>query len=109
MSVNWNWNMKKGYYIINEKGKDFKVNIYSGNCLGALIYESVNENGKEVYEFYGFWNDEKHLDNCLGLSGGFDNIYDNVIEIHLFTKYKGWEKIARRFVKAKIKVILEYD
>ena len=30
-------------------------------------------------------------------------------KIHLFTNYKGWEKIARRFVRAKIKVILEYE
>lgn len=106
MSVNWNWKMKKGYYIINENEKDFKVNIYCGNCLGVEIFDLVENDG---YIFQGFWNDEKHLENMLGLNKGFDNFYKNVKEIHLYTKYKGWEKIARRFVKAKIKVVLEYE
>jgi len=105
MSVNWSWKRKKGFYFINENGKEFKVNIYCGNCLGVEIYE-INES---EYIFQGFWNDETHLENMLGLNKGFSNLYENVKEIHLFTNYKGWEKIARRFAKAKIKVILEYE
>lgn len=105
MSVNWNWNRKKGFYIVNKDDVEFKVNIYCGNCLGVEIYEFDGDN----YIFQGFWNDEKHLENMLGLNKGFNNLYEYVKEIHLYTKYKGWEKIARRFVKAKIKVVLEYE
>ena len=114
--VRWEWNQRKGFYLIKgqvDKDKLFRVNIYSGNCLGVEIYEFKDENGQEMYEFQGFWNDEKHLENCLGLNVkalcGKNNIYEDVTEIHLFTKYSGWEKIARRFAKAKIKVVLEYE
>lgn len=115
MAVNWNWEHKKGFYLIKENfgemEKVFKVNIYCGNCLGVEIYDFKDEDDNKKYQFVGWWNDEKHLNNLLGLSKEYkgDNSYANVIEIHLFTKYKDWEKIARRFAKAKIKVVLEYE
>jgi hypothetical protein len=115
MSVRWNWNEKKGYYVVKLWGDiERKVNIYCGNCLGVEIYEFKDKDNGDMYELYGFWNDTQHLDNILNLNGKYDyNTYDRedykMLEIHLYTKYSGWGKIARRFAKAKIKVVLEYE
>ena len=115
MAVRWNWNKKKGYYVVKLWDDiERKVNIYCGNCLGVEIYEFKDKDNNDMYELYGFWNDTQHLDNILNLNGKYDyNTYDRedykMLEIHLYTKYSGWEKIARRFAKAKIKVVLEYE
>lgn len=111
MAVNWNWNKKIGVAtMLNHDGKKYKLNIYEANCLGALIYEFKDENGKAMYQFYGFWNDIKHLKNCLGLSREYkDNLYKGVmLKIKLNTFYKDCIKIATYFAKANIKVELYY-
>lgn len=92
----------------------FKINIYQANCLGALIYDYKNEETKkDMYRFWGFWNDLEHLKNCLGLTKDYSNIYiDNgfqsVPKIKLNIYYKNCLKIAECFAKAGIKVELYY-
>jgi hypothetical protein len=111
MAVNWNWNKKIGVAtMLNHDGKKNKLNIYEANCLGALIYEFKDENGKAMYQFYGFWNDIKHLKNCLGLSREYkNNLYKGVmLKIKLNTFYKDSVKMAGLFAKANIKVELYY-
>lgn len=118
MAVNWYWKSKKGTLIYkynmgkeaNNEVMKFKVNIYGGNCLGALIYDYKDENTKEdMYTFYGFWNDETHLKRCLGLVKGYNNIYkDDVVKVRLNTYYKDMCKIAPLFAKVGIKVELYY-
>lgn len=110
MAVNWDWNYKKGEITLKRKG-NFKINIYCGNCSGALIYDFKDENGKEMYQFYGFWNDLKHLKNCLGLSGAHkgDNIYkDEFKKVKLNVYYSECLKMAELFTQAGIKVELYY-
>lgn len=110
MAVNWNWKHKMGVITCYNKTSNskYKVNIYSANCLGALIYE-FKSNGKDKYEFWGFWLDKKHLKNCLGLAKNYDCIYqDIIIKIKLNTFYKDCIKIAEYFSKANIKVELYY-
>ena len=114
MSVNWNWNYKKGYMVIereNDEGKKFRfnVNIYSANCLGALIYDYKNEKGEDMYTFWGFWNDIEHLRNCLGISKKYkgENLYKGEVkEIRLNINYKDSIKIAEAFAKSGIKAVL---
>jgi hypothetical protein len=60
MAVNWDWKAKKGVITWKSCGKNYKVNLYQANCLGALIYE-YKEDGKDMYRFMGFWNDLAHL------------------------------------------------
>lgn len=105
MAVTWNWNNKLGYYLIKNEKVTYKIDLYVGNCLGVEIRNFPNNPNQ--YEFVGFWNNEEHLDNMLGLKKGYSNLYEEVKEIHLFSTYSKWEKIARRFVKAGIKVIIE--
>lgn len=112
MAVNWNWKCKKGIitWFDEYSKKNYKVNIYQGNCLGALIYDYKDEETKKnMYQFMGFWNDETHLKRCLGLVKGHDNLYKNIIvKIKLNTYYKDCLKIAQLFAKANIKVELYY-
>ena len=110
MAVNWSWKHKMGVITCYNKrtNSKYKVNIYGANCLGALIQE-FKENGKDMYDFWGFWNDEKHLKNCLGLTRGYDNLYqDIIVKIKLNVFYKDCVKIATYFAKANIIVELYY-
>lgn len=89
MSVNWNWDAKCGEFVLEQTidakdtKKDFTISIYNGNCMAVFLHEFV-EDGNEKYTFFGFFADKDHAKNCLGLSKGSDNIYDN-----------GWQTIKK--------------
>lgn len=144
MPVTWSWKHKIGSYrlvqkhsfkdgeVVKETIRKFTINIYEGNCLGVCIWEfrgeSNNPNdigpktGKRKivnkYQFMGFWNDAKHLENMLGMHpklwyGG--NCYskehnpDDYLEsIQLNTYYPQAFVIARRFAKQHFRVTLYY-
>lgn len=120
MPVTWWWDLKIGSMTLRgRENQKYKVNIYRGNCLGALIYEykQIDENNKKVdmYQFFGYWNDENHLKRNLGLSKNFDgnkdNIYADLVKLDLNTYYESSWKIAQLFVKAlgnKTKINLYY-
>ena len=117
MAVNWYWKYKMGTLFFrcklgNETNNEvvkYKINIYGGNCLGALIHDYKDEETKkDMYQFYSFWNDEKHLKKCLGLVKGYDNLYKDVVKVKLNTYYKDMCKIAPLFAKVGIKVELYY-
>ena len=110
MAVNWNWKHKMGVITWHNphNNTNIKVNIYNANCLGALIYE-FKENDKEMYDFFGFWNDITHLKRCLGLVKDYDNLYkDKIIKIKLNAFYEENLVIAKYFAKANFKVELYY-
>ena len=110
MAVNWSWKNKMGVLTCKDSsGKKYKVNLYEANCLGALIYEYKSD-GKEMYSFWGFWNDVTHLKNILGLNKkNEDNLYkDVVVKISLNTYYLSNLKVAELFAKAKTKVEMYY-
>lgn len=110
----------------------FNINIYEGNCLGVCLYEysELSEDpgdidpktGKpkviEKYQFVGYWNDAKHLENMLGMhpkQGYVNSCYskkdspsDYIENIRLNMYYKDCEIIARRFIKAGFRVTLYY-
>lgn len=116
--------------------RKFRINIYAGNCLGVCIYnfkgesnnpEKVNpKTGKPrivaKYQFCGFWNDRKHLENMLGMhpkEGYSENCYskaenpnDYMESIHLNTFFnyhmKEFYKVVGAFTKAGIKVTFYY-
>ena len=128
MSVNWSWKYKMGEITVVRKLPDnktlkFKLNLYSANCVAAIIYEFKEqdpETGKmhDMYNFFGFWNDIDHLKRCLGLKKNYDgekvDLYDgvhgidNYIKIKLNTWYKEMIKVGALFAQAKHKVELYY-
>lgn len=121
MSVNWLWKFKMGTITVSQKlpaggpESTYKVNMYSANCTAALIYEYKDkETHKNMYQFWGFWNDIQHLKNCLGMSKGHNsNIYAEkhckIVKIRLNTYYKEMIKVAELFAKTGVKVELYYE
>lgn len=66
--------------------KEFLLHLYQGNAFLILTHE-WEEEGKKKAEVIGFFLDEYHAKNCLGLNkkeGHTDNIYDN-----------GWQRLAK--------------
>lgn len=129
MSVNWSWKHKIGTISVERTMPDtgakerFKLNIYSANCVGAVIYEFKEKNeetGKvrNMYRFWCFWGDLKHLKRCLGLiknyDGKYSNLYngsvswDNWIKLKLNVYYKEMLTVAGLFAKAGHKVEIYY-
>ena len=110
MAVNWNWKNKMGSITThNTRGEKIKINLYQANCLGALIYEFKDDDGKAMYEFVDWWQDLAHLKRCLGLAKGYDSLYTDFVKIRLNIAYKDCIKIAELFAKANIKTILYYE
>lgn len=156
MPVTWSWKHKIGSYtevqshtyetgeidlltnqkVVKTEVRKFKINIYSGNCLGVCIYEfkaPANDpcnvdpkTGKpkiiSKYMFCGYWNDIKHLENMLGLrpkDGCDKNCYskkenpeDYMESIRFNTYYsyhmKEFKKVIEAFTKSGIKVSFYY-
>ena len=113
MSVNWQWKNKMGnVQWKTTDGKKINVNVYQGNCLCVLIYEYKKDN-EEFYDFFGFFNDEKHLKRCIGLAkdndGKLNNIYKGEwLKWRLNVFFKDSLKIAELLAKAGFKVELYY-
>ena len=123
MAVNWLWKNKLGCMTLVQtrpsgEKHSFKINLYAANCLAACIYEYKDKDTKkDMYTFWGFWNDAQHLSNCLGLSKKHkgDDIYNDPIGNGVITKVKlnmyfkkDALKIAELFALAGHKVELYY-
>ena len=119
MSVNWNWNDKKGEIIWKprtqekkegEAKKRFKWSIYEANCLGCCLYE-YKEDNKLMYQFQCFFSDENHLKAMLGLNNDCENLlnewyFDYQIDyIKLDVSFDNW-KLAKAFANAGYQVRL---
>lgn len=112
MSVNWLWKNQMGTIKWTENGKKYKVNVYRGNCLCVFTYNYVSE-GKKLYDFCGFMNNEEHLKRCIGLikdnEGKFNNIYKDIWQKwKLNTFYKESFTLAKWLTKAGFTVELFY-
>lgn len=112
MSVNWLWKNKIGTIRWTEGGKTFNVNVYQGNCLCVFTYNYVS-NGRKVYDFCGFMNDEQHLKRCIGLAKDYDGSLKNIYEgiwgkWKLNTYYKESLTLAKWLTKAGFIVELFY-
>lgn len=130
MSVNWSWKHKLGTIDVvrkmpeGQKDIRFKLNLYAANCVAAIIndFKQVDpETGKkkDMYTFFGFWNDLDHLKRCLGLTKNYDGLRENLyksddtygdtwVKIKLNTYYPEMIKVGALFAKAKHNVELYY-
>ena len=112
MSVNWQWKKQMGTIKCNDRNQNYTLNVYKGNCLCVMTY-NYKQDGKKLYDFAGFFNDEEHLKICIGLkkdSGGeFYNLYkDTWKKWKLNTYYKESFTLAKWLTKAGFKVELYY-
>lgn len=113
MSVRWNWKRKMGSFIAkNPRGQKYTINLYAGNCLAVLLYEYKGADGKDMYEFHGFFNDTIHIKRCLGLlkytREEKENLYKDAIKWKLNSYYPESMTIARAVAKSGGKVELYY-
>lgn len=115
MAVQWRWEEKCGEALVEQtidgKTEEFTLNLYTGNCHLIMLRE-FEEDGKQMYSMYSFWADKKHMENCLGLVKGKDNIYD--CEWQRFKKFsldvnkcRYWKQIAPALKKAFPDVVVE--
>ena len=81
------------------------------NAEYSYIYHHHKEKDDIVNtHLWGFWNDEQHLKNMLGLSKGYNNCYgDELGDIYLRKPKNKWEErkiniIAKNLIKAGYKV-----
>ena len=63
------------------------------------------ENGTDMYSLYSFFADEKHAKNCLGLTKGHTNIFEDggtkFKKLRLNkAKSRNWKKIVSLFAQA---------
>ena len=90
-------NFKKqiGTITFIENGNFVTYPCYDSNALLCWV-----ERGEDVDMLHGFFADEEHMKNCLGLTNGYDNLYTNVIELYINKQYNPWAKIVNAFLKA---------
>lgn len=91
-----------GTITFNENGIIATYKCYKSNALFCWLEESDN---KAMLK--GFFADEQHMKCCLGLTEGYDNLYDNVIGICITKNYSHWLKIVNAFMKASESITVE--
>jgi len=102
------WDFKKpiGRVDVTQKGNKATYNLYQGNAFMIMLWEDSKQ-----YQLITFWADEKHAKNCLGLTKGYDNIYDGIYDemtFHLDGNYDICYKIAALLKRARIRHTLTY-
>lgn len=81
MALQWHWDKKIGEAVfdglcLNDPTKEAIINLYEGNALLIMINEYKDkETGNDMYDLFGFFSDKTHMNRCLGLVKGYDNIY----------------------------------
>lgn len=110
MPLRWNWKNKMGEVTVSQnhdgENKNFKVNIYQGNCLAVFLYEYKDENGKDMYGLYNSFGDLTHAKR---IAKEYPTLFwDKVKSIKLNLAYKESEKLLRLFTKAGHKVTCYY-
>lgn len=127
--IYWHWNNILGELVYEQtdyrtnKKITFRKRILRGdNCLAVIANRTtVGDMGetlaKPTWTVYGeFWNDQKHLEICLGVRKGEytkkyqENIYADVRKVRINTYWKGeCGEIARAFAKAHIDIEFYYE
>lgn len=99
MALVWTWKDKCGELTSTYE----TVNLYEGNALMIMIKEWANDDGTEQYGIRSFFCDKEHAKNCLGLSKGHENIYEDYPWTKLIlyrSKSRNWKTFMELAVKA---------
>lgn len=73
--LNWDWDKKVGTIDIFNYDEVRTYQLYQGNAFLIMLWE-YEEDGKELWSMHNFFVDKEHAKNCLGLTKGFDNIFN---------------------------------
>ena len=104
MALRWDFREKSGTVTMKNYGKPVTLNWYEGNAMMIVLNEWKEEDGEERYSLSWFFCDEAHAKNCLGMSKGHENMFDESNTITKLTVYRehcrGWDKVVKLFAKA---------
>ena len=104
MALQWDFREQSGTVTMSNYGKPVTLNWYEGNAMMIVLNEWKEDNGEEKYSLSWFFCDEYHAKNCLGLSKGHENMFDDSNTITKLTVYRdhcrGWDKVVKLFAKA---------
>ena len=115
MAVNWTWKEKLGTIHCERviKGGEekitFDLQIYKGTNCWCVVVNEFKENGKELYNFWTFFNDIAHAKRCLGISKSWDGKKENIFKdewkkVTLNGNFKDAWKLAEIFFNAGLKI-----
>ena len=117
MALNWNWSNKCGELTLRKQltGKEpreITLHLYQGNAVLIMLNEYKTDGGEDEYAMYSFFVDKQHMKNCLGLTKGHTNIFDD--ESQTFTKLRlnraknrYWKDIVTCFAEAFENLVIE--
>lgn len=104
MAIQYNGNTM-GVITIDQKGKEFELQIRQGNCLAVIIGVGKNKEGETIHTLMQFFADAEHLKNvCKAVDKGEYKGYDapifyDVKSIRLNMRYKECSKLLKHLVK----------
>ena len=106
MALQWQWSEKCGEAIFRNirEDKTFSINLYEGNAF-LIFIDEFEENGENMWRMYSFFVDEVHAKNCLGLTKGQSNIFnDKAVRLEKVRlnkqKYNKVSKLVNMLIKA---------
>lgn len=86
-----------GTLTIDQRGRQFEIQIRQGNCMAVFIHVRKNEKGDGyIHTLYSFFSDAKHVKNIVKSSG--KPIGDDVVSIRLNMKHKESYSLLRVLV-----------
>lgn len=109
MALQWNWDKKVGEAVfdglyLNDPTKELTINLYEGNALLIMINEYKDkETNKDMYHLFGFFADKTHMNRCLGLVKGYDNIYARNGRLKKISFNKAKSRNYKQIIPALIK------
>lgn len=109
MSLNWSFKAKVGEAVIQQGDREYSLNLYQGNAFLIFLSE-WEEDGVGKYQLWSFFADKAHAKNCLGLSKGYDGIFDDtkIVKIRLNKKkYSYIKDLVEMLIKAFDEIQIE--
>lgn len=101
MAIEYNGNTM-GVITIDQKGKEFELQIRQGNCLAVIIHSNEEPDGTFTHTLLQFFADEKHLKRmCEAVDKGEEKtpIFYDVKSIRLNMRYEECSKLLKHLVK----------
>lgn len=86
-----------------------KEDIVWGNCLAVFIYQCKDDEGKEMIQLSGFWDNTQHTEEIMKQNDG--KLFPSYIEVKnvkLNMFYKESEILLKIFTKAGYEVTAYY-
>lgn len=110
MALHWKWDKKIGEATLVQGDREFFLSLYDGNAFLIMLYEYTAD-GKDVYDLFGFFVDKQHAKNCLGLTKGYENLYNGengkITKLRLSKEYRYLKDLTAMLVKAFDDITIE--